>query len=64
MNVICNMGFLYIAWMVCIGSIAITGYLVNNKYIGKIDILKWIGDLIGYIFNIVKTLFFIIKSSI
>jgi len=59
---LCNLGLFFFSWMVCLLSLLFTGYLVNNNYIGKIDLLKWIGDLIIYITNLLKTMYVLIKS--
>ena len=62
MSIVCNMGFSYVSWAICMGSIGVTGFLIDNKYIGKVDLVEGAGLLVRKVAGSVIDIYHAIKS--
>ena len=63
MTIVCNMGFIYIAWTICLGALGVTGFLINSPYVGKVDLVEGAGQIIVRVVGSLKDLYDIIKSA-
>tara|TARA_B100000963_G_C22630821_1_gene674853 strand:+ start:3104 stop:3454 length:351 start_codon:yes stop_codon:yes gene_type:complete len=59
---LCHINYIALSWSFSVISIFAIGYLVNNKYVGKIDLLEFAGMLISNIVSIVKYLFKVMRK--
>ena len=63
MTIVCNMGFIYTAWMICLGALGVTGFLIDSPYVGKVDIIEGAGLVAVRVVGSLKDLYDIIKSA-
>ena len=54
---LCHINYVSLSWTVLVAGLFSVGYLVNNKYIGKIDLMEFFGMMISNIYTITKNIF-------
>jgi hypothetical protein len=62
MSIVCNMGFTYVSWMICMGALGVTGFLIDNKFIGKVDLVEGAGLAVRMVVGSIIDIYNLIKS--
>lgn len=64
MSIVCNMGFVYVSWLICGGSLFATAFLVNSPFVGKVDLLAGAGEVVKVTVDLIWEVYDAIKGAL